>query len=324
MKLRTESGELELKLRFRSFSDLAALPLETEWIWEGLLAQGAVTMLAGHPYVGKTMLVSALLKAMEGGSPFLGRETKQATALLVTEEHVVTLGPRAEQLQLHDLRSEIVSRGDGVLSVGWPTLVQQAAEYALESGHQLLIIDTFTGLAGLQGEEENDAGAITGRLRPLQAAAGEDLAVLFLHHLNKNGHPRGSSAFRGVTDATIRMLRESGKSEFRLQIESRFAPPGSLKGKLISTAEGLSYEAVGKSSGPKDLGTAIQSTDERLLQALREKPAGGLTYEDFNAIEGLSADQARKRFPSWRAQERIDRTGEGVRGDPFRWFPRTC
>jgi hypothetical protein len=179
VELRPEPSEPKRMLGFRTFSDLAKLPPEPEWLWDGLLARGALTMLAGHPYVGKTMLVSGLLKAMEAGCEFLGRPTQAATAVLVTEEHEVTLRPRAEQLGLMELRSQFVGRGDGVLQLDWPTLIDQAANHALKSGHSLLVIDTFTGLAGLHAEEENDAGAITERLHPLQAAAGKDLAVLF-------------------------------------------------------------------------------------------------------------------------------------------------
>lgn len=167
-------------------------------------------MLAGHPFVGKTMLVSSLLKTMESGSDFLGRGTQRATAVVVTEEHEATLRPRAELLRLLELRSDFVGRSSGVFRVEWPALIEQATAHALRQAHKLLVVDTFTGLAGLSPEEENDAGAITARLRPLQAAAGEGLAVLFLHHLNKNGQPRGSSAFRGVTETAIQLQRAKG------------------------------------------------------------------------------------------------------------------
>jgi KaiC/GvpD/RAD55 family RecA-like ATPase len=317
--LRAESREPIRELGFRSFSDLATLPPEPEWLWEGLLARGALTMLAGHPFVGKTMLVGGLLKALEAGSEFLGRETTMATAVLLTEEHEVTLRPRVEQLRLQELRSEIVSRGGGVFRVDWPTLIDQATEHALEAGHSLLVIDTFTGLAGLQAEEENDAGAITERLQPLQVAAGNDLAVLILHHLNKSGQPRGSSAFRGVTDTSIRMQREKEKKEFRLQIESRFSSPHSLKGKLVRIPDGLSYVGIGKDA-VRGAGSSTRGTDERLLEALRNAFPDGLTYDEVGEIPGLSAHQAKKRFPDWHREGKIDRGESGAKGDPYRWF----
>jgi hypothetical protein len=84
-----------------------------------------------------------------------------------------------------------------------------------------VVIDTFPGLAGLGDEQQNDAGAITGRLQPLQVAAGAGLAVLFLHHMNNANQPRGSKAFRGVVDTSIRFLRKAKNRSFRLESETR-------------------------------------------------------------------------------------------------------
>jgi hypothetical protein len=319
-ELRTEPVEPEHALRVRRFSDLGHLAPEPEWLWEGLLARGALTMLAGHPYVGKSMLVSGLLKAMESGAPFLGRATRSATALLVTEEHEVTLRPRAERLRLLELRSEFVGRSEGVFRVDWPRLIDEAGTHALRSGHDLLVIDTFTGLAGLGAEEENDAGAITERLHPLQAAAGEGLAVLFLHHLNKNGQPRGSSAFRGVTDTAIRMHRDRGKKQFSLTVESRFASAPSLKGTLIESDEGTSYIDVDERKGLKQPIEANGGTQDPLFDALRNAGRAGLSYEEIRAIPGLSVYRAKRRFPGWYEEQKIHREESGVKGAPYRWF----
>jgi AAA domain len=177
-------------------------------------------MMAGHPFVGKSMLVSGLLGALETGATFLGRTTKAASALLVTEEDQGSLRERAGRFNLFDLQSEYLDRSS---SVGheWSALIAGAAERALAKEHRLLVIDTFPGLAGLGDEQENDAGAITSRLQPLQVAAGAGLAVLFLHHMNNANQPRGSKAFKGVVDTSIRFLRRSKSRSFRLETETR-------------------------------------------------------------------------------------------------------
>ena len=46
----------------------AALPPEPEWLLQGLLAPGSLTLLAGHPFAGKSMLISGLLQALEVAS----------------------------------------------------------------------------------------------------------------------------------------------------------------------------------------------------------------------------------------------------------------
>jgi hypothetical protein len=170
----------------------------------------------------------------------------------------------------------------------------------------------------MQSEEENDAGAITERLLPLQIAAGEGLGVLFLHHLNKNGYPRGSTAFRGVTDTSIRMEREKGGNAFRLVTESRFPSCSFLRGRLVETSEGWHYVSheggSSRSNDPVDRGV-----DERLLQALKDAGSDGLTYAQIGELPGLSVDLAKKRLPACEGIS-VGRNGSGRKGDPYRWY----
>jgi AAA domain len=312
-ELARRKGELD----FRSFSDLATLPPEPDWLWRGLIAEGALTMLVGRSFIGKTMLVGGLLRAMEAGDPFLGRETRTATAVLIREEHAVTLRPRAEALGLNELKSEFASRSDGVFQTSWTSLIEQATEHALKRGHRLLVIDTFTGLAQLKAEEENDAGAITERLQPLVVATGEGLGVLLLHHTNKNGQSRGSSAFGGVADAAIVMRRETQANVFGLLSESRFGSV-KLRGKLTTSASGMEYVAL--EDPPKGrVRTPSESADALLLKALAEAGSGGLTYKELGSFPGLTEDVARKRLPRMLGTK-VSRTRDGKKGDPFRYL----
>jgi hypothetical protein len=308
------------KVAFRPFSDLNELDPDPEWLWEGYLAEGVVTMLAGDAFTGKSSLVGGLLAALEQGEPFLGRETRRASAILLTEESRVILRSRAKELGLAELRSSYLGR-EGIFGVPWRVLIERAAEHALAAGHKLLVVDTFTGLAGLGPKEENDAGAIAERLRPLQRAAGKELAVLFLHHTNKlSQQPRGSGAFRGLADISLRFLRKRDASMFRLQTESRFRTVPLLAAKRVVMPGGWSYQVLG--AGEKPGPTLATSTDERLWQALKEAGPEGLTYAEIGQIDGLSEDMAKKRFPKWKQEDKVDHHGKGTKNDPLRWFIR--
>ena len=313
----TPSDEGRL-LSFRTFSALKNLPPEPPWLWDGLIAEGTLSMLVGQPFAGKSTLIGALLKAMEAGEPFLDRPTKPASAVVLTEEDDSTLKAKADALGLVGLRSVFAGPREGVFDHDWRTLVAEATEVALEGGHKLLVIDTFSGLANLEAEEENDAGAITARLRTLQVAKGKGLAVLFLHHTNKLGHARGSSAFRGVADVTARMRRDRGGPSFRLDVESRFSAPPAIRGKLLQPPGGWTYVA-GKERA-RALGEALpEDPESRLLRALREAGPDGLTYTAFDLIPGLSEDVAKKRLPALLGR-RVQRAGAGTKGDPYRWY----
>jgi hypothetical protein len=306
-------------LKPRSFAALKALPSEPDWLWRGFLAPGALTMLAGHPFAGKSMLVSGLLPALETGEPFLGRTTTGASALLVTEEDQGSLRERAGRFGLFAIRSEYLDRSSSV-GHDWSALIAGATEWALAKEHRLLVIDTFPGLAGLGDEQENDAGAITSRLRPLQVAAGAGLAVLFLHHMNNASQPRGSKAFRGVVDTSIRFLRRPKSCSFRLETETRSTTSLSrnLRAELVRADDGWFYRALDGAGSTEAPG---RTTDELLWQALQQAGRHGITYQELDLSEGLSVDIAKRRLPSCNGT-RVSRDGTGKKSDPYRWYAR--
>ena len=278
-------------------------------------------MLAGHPFAGKSMLVAGLLKALDGGDPFLGSETKRSSALLVTEEDSSLLRERAAMFGLLDVESEFVSRAGSVVHE-WPELVSLATERAVGQGHRLLVIDTFPGLAGLTDEQENDAGAIGQRLRPLQQAAGQGLAVLFLHHMNGQGQPRGSKAFRGVVDISVRLQRPERSRTLTLDTTSRSATgtPPLLRAELIKAPDGWFYEARGSGLAEKGGERREGRTDELLRAALVEACPEGITHRQLSEISELSLDKAKKRLAHWHKNGLVQREGKGGKGDPYRWL----
>jgi hypothetical protein len=280
-------------------------------------------MLSGHPFSGKSTLVCGLLRSMEVGEAFLGRPTRPATALLVDEEGETLLRQRAQLFGLFDIGSDYLERSDSVRHE-WPTLIEQATRAALEAGHRLLVVDTFPGLAGLREEQENDAGAIAERLRPLQKAAAAGLCVLFLHHMNSASQPRGSKAFRGIVDVSVRLINLGKSQAFRLETQSRFptAAAPTLKAVLVRSTAGWSYRLVDQGRSAST-GSVHGSTDDRLWEALVAAGSKGLTYDQLDEVEGLSKDIAKRRLPTWHQEQKVEHAGKGSKGDPFRWYVRT-
>ena len=143
--------------------------------------------------------------------------------------------------------------------------------------------------------------------------------MLFLHHVNSQGQPRGSKAFKGISDVSIRLLRSRTSSSFTLETESRFpTTPARVRGQLDTSARAWRYQPLGKGVGAEKV---AGSTDDRLMAALSQAGSSGLTYAQVDEIPGLSQDIAKKRFPDWHAADKIDRRGTGTKTDPYRWLP---
>jgi AAA domain-containing protein len=61
---------------------------EADWILPGYLARGVVTLIAGHPKVGKTTFVAHMAHAVARGGLFLDRSTTPTPVLwLDLEQH---------------------------------------------------------------------------------------------------------------------------------------------------------------------------------------------------------------------------------------------
>src|SRR5262249_39088543 len=57
------------------------------WIWDGMVAQDAITLLAAPEKTGKTTLLSLLLDRRREGGQLLGRAVRPGRTILCTEEN---------------------------------------------------------------------------------------------------------------------------------------------------------------------------------------------------------------------------------------------
>src|SRR5437763_60496 len=56
------------------------------WIWDGLVAERAITLLSAPEKTGKTTLLSLLLDRRRGGGQLLGRNVRVGRTMLCSEE----------------------------------------------------------------------------------------------------------------------------------------------------------------------------------------------------------------------------------------------
>jgi hypothetical protein len=308
---------------FRRFSDLATVAAEPDWLWEGFLAAGQVTMLAGDAFSGKSTLVTGLLAAMVCGDRFLGRSTRRGTALLLSEETDQQLVARARRFGTIDSGHGVLTRTDGIAGCVWEELIGHATEHAKAKGHGVLVVDTFAGLAGLQKDEENDAGAVTKILRPLVVAGGKGLAVLVLHHTNKSGGVRGSQAFRATVDISVHLARSKHSNKLALSTESRHSDPheGRLNARLDTTGLRWHYDTPASERGTRP--ARRDTARDTILRALADAGPRGLTNAELVGPAGPSKSTVKRRMQRLRADGFVDRAGRGVRSDPHRWTPTT-
>jgi predicted ATP-dependent serine protease len=296
---------------------LAGTSERPDWLWDGYVATGAVTLLAGRPKVGKSTLLFAWASAVTHGRPLLGSATRTAKVLLLSEERGDTLREKRERWRLTDDVHLLMRHQAG--REKWPAVVEHCTAYCIEHDLAAIVVDTWDKWAGLAGDSENSSGSVLEALRPLTDAAAKGLAVLVSAHQRKSlgeyGEAvRGSNALTGAVDVIVEIERATvaeGGSARVLRTVSRFdqAPPD----ELVVMLDESGYQARGSLSD-------VHSEDEREAVFTALADAGGpLTAEEAAAAADIPKATAHKRLGELKDAGRVTRTGEGKKGKPYKW-----
>jgi len=229
----------QCRLRFRSVSELSSQAGDTEWLWDGYIARGALTCLAGQPKVGKSTLLFGLFARRASRMAMLGLPVRAGRTLLLSEERESTLAEKANCFQVVD-DLHILCRHE-VRALSWPEVVADALIYCRAQSIDLLVVDTFDKWGG---HDENSPGQVVEALRPLVDAAGEGLAVVLVHHQRKSPGSygeavRGSNALTGGVDVVVELERESNIRVLRSVSRFRGTPP-----EIFANLCGNNFEAI--------------------------------------------------------------------------------
>lgn len=147
-----------------------------DWLVDDALGVG-LYLLAGSPKIGKSWLVLSLLRAVAGGTPFLGTETTPTEcAYYSLEDGPARLARRMRVVSPKFPRVLIRPRFD-------KPLLDQIKQDHQEHGRRLFILDTLGRKVAL-----TDAyGEVTTALDPIQSyLINNDLCLIGLHHTGKD------------------------------------------------------------------------------------------------------------------------------------------
>lgn len=181
---------------------------EPEWIFPGYIAGGAITLLSGQWKGGKTTLLTHLVRDAYTGSGLVESAITGPT-LFVSEESSTIWAHRREQHQLDPrillLQRQRFARTD---RKEWSDLVENIIGKCMDTGAELVIIDTLAGLWPVTSE--NDAAEVSDALAPLRGITETGAALLLVHHPRKGDSAqftsaRGSGALSSFPDILIEL-----------------------------------------------------------------------------------------------------------------------
>jgi hypothetical protein len=189
---------------------------KVEWIVDGVLTVGGVSLISSDPKAGKSTLVRQLMRDVLRGSKFLGRQCKQGSVQYYgIEEQLEVVNASFKRLGVTGEDSLLVHVGD---PVGDSTL-NDFREILNETKPTLAVIDTLFDF--LEVESENNYKEVKRELRKIRNIARETgTHILLVHHNSKgskddrrrgNRGILGSQAIAGGVD-TIMVIEVEGNT----------------------------------------------------------------------------------------------------------------
>ena len=186
-----------------------------QWRVHNLILDGSVTILAGAAGSGKTWALLALAGAVAVGDPWCGYTTESGPVLWLDLQSGV---------DRHDERLKRICEGHGIgldapirsINPDGGFDISSAGDLAalqseiFETGAKLLFIDALMDILPT-GTNENDSTAMNAALIPFRGIAQRTkCAVVVIHHANRAGAYRGSSAIPAACDLQLGLKTEDG------------------------------------------------------------------------------------------------------------------
>jgi len=185
-----------------------------DYIVDDLVTNSSVNVIYGEPGSKKTYTALSLAVCVATGQNWLGFKTRKNAVLILDEES----GEKRLSRRLGEaIRGE---SGDTTCLIFYtslagfklddpvdPILIQALIE---QSGARLVIIDALADIMDGDENDKKDVQPVFNALRKI--AERTDSAILVIHHSNKAGGYRGSSAIKGSIDLMIQVTSENGSN----------------------------------------------------------------------------------------------------------------
>ena len=234
----------------------AITPKAVEWIWQGRIARGKHTALAGEPGTSKSTLLAEIVACITTGREWPcneGRPPHKGRVLMLSAEDDAadTIVPR---LIAADADLDAVEIVDAVRDKNGQRSLNLAADIAelekaiIKFGDVVLItIDPISAYLGKTDSHKNSE--VRGVLEPLQKMAERTgVAVVSVTHFSKqgggNGRPKalhrfmGSIAFTAAARMAFAVIEDQDDANRRLLLH--------VKNNLAAPPQGLAFTVVQK------------------------------------------------------------------------------
>ncbi len=278
--------------KIRSIADLPSIRTyaaqKIDYIVEGILAAGTITMISGDSGCGKTTFATALASSIERGAPFAGLQTQRRPVLVLDREN-----PLSVVLERLDRLGIDVSENFKI----WGGWVEQEAPHPGSAvvvewvmgctPKPVIIVDSF--IAFFDGDE-NSSSEVRPFMHFLRRLADLGATILVLHHSGKgetSKEYRGSSDIKASVDVGYKLMNLGDVSTLTTLRLTAF------KARFTVEPETIFHYRDGEFV--LDTRPTMRTNEELLQQLLIENPR--IRTGDFESLagpKGVSRSRARR------------------------------
>ena len=283
---------------------------EQQWLVEGFLPAGGMSVISAKPKVGKSTIARQLALNVATGKAFLGRETQQGEVIYFALEekwqevtnHFRDLGATGnEPIRIHCGSAPIAA-------------MEEARVLLQQQQPALLIIDPLFKFARVK--DGNDYAQMTAALEPILALARETGTHIFcVHHSGKGERADptdailGSTAIFGNVDTAVMLAKYDGyRTISSCQRYGEDVPETVLEFNPDRRAVKL---GASRDQAEQD------SREQQILKFLESRP-GALEADILTGVVG----RRKNKVSDLRnlVGTRVQRQGKGWKADPYRYF----
>lgn len=197
----TEENDFGFKVQWGGWD---ATPVPPKYLVDNLLVEEKVSMIFAEPGTIKSWLAMDIASAVSSGQSWLGeRKVEQGRVLYVDfEDGKYEFHRRIDMLTGGAARSDLgyVYAPGNIVDQDWWIKLEG---FVLKNKVKLVVIDTLAGAT--PGVDENDRNAADPLTYAGRLTETTKVTVLFLHHANRAGEIRGTSAFKATVDTLFKL-----------------------------------------------------------------------------------------------------------------------
>ncbi len=272
---------------------LTKTPERFDWLVAALMPMATTALLYAEAGTGKTLLVNSIIKAVAGGQDWNGYPTKQGKVLYIqTDEPEVNTAHNLKEAGFESIPNENLT-----IYFQWQFSQMAKLKETIEKEKpKLVVIDSLTSCNRSSTVEEKNVeyGRCLYELRDIAMKTG--CAIIVLHHENKNGEVRGTTAIKANVSEVWHLKRCDKLSSTHRLLHIEKSRSGCIGTRQLQLdVYDLSWQDQGEyDPSVREANPATMSTGARLLVFLKERPGVKFEPQELVGEFGKSRDAIRK------------------------------